>query len=108
MRAGARRHKITIQTKTITTDAFGGPVETWATFATVWAAVEPLQGRELEKAQAIRAEISTKISMRYLVGLDTSDRITHGGKYYNILALIDPELRHRELIIMASEGLNEG
>ena len=46
MEAGQLRHRVTIQQATETTDGFGGVTQAWATFATVWAAVEPLTGRE--------------------------------------------------------------
>lgn len=108
MEAGKLRHQVTIQSKSETTDAFGGPVDTWADVATVWANVEPLQGRELVNAQTVNAETTTRITMRYLTGVIPANRIIFEGKFYNLQAVIDPELKHRELIIMASEGLNEG
>ena len=109
MRAGQRRHQVVIQSKNITTDGYGGAVETWSNFATgVWAAVEPLQGRELTNAQAVFAETTTKISMPYLTGVTTAHRITNGGKIYNIQSIVNIEMRNRDLIILASEGLNEG
>lgn len=109
MRAGKLRHRITIQRKSLTTDDYGGPVESWADVAAnIPASIEPLSGRELVNAQAVNAEITTKITMRYLAGVTTADRITFEGKNYNLQSVADPEMRHRELIIMASVGLNEG
>lgn len=108
MRAGKLRHAITIQRKSVTTDEYGGPVESWADVATVAASVEPMAGRELANAQTVNAEITTKITMRYLSGVLASDRITFEGKFYNLQSVVDPEMKHRTLIIMASEGLNEG
>lgn len=108
MVAGKLRHTITIQSKTITTDTFGGTVETWSDVASVAASVEPLQGRELASAQTVNAETTTRITIRYRAGVIPANRITFEGKFYNITSVIDPDLRHRELVIMASEGLNEG
>lgn len=109
MRAGRLRHRVTIQAKTIGVDSFGGPTETWSDVATgIPASVEPLSGRELANAQTVNAETTTKITMRYRAGVSTSDRITFEGKFYNLQSVIDPEMKHRELIIMASEGMNEG
>jgi SPP1 family predicted phage head-tail adaptor len=95
----------------ITTDAYGGPVETWTDItgmSSVPASVEPLSGRELANAQTVNAETTTKITMRYMAGIIAANRITFEGKFYNLQSVIDRELKHRELIIMASEGLNEG
>jgi SPP1 family predicted phage head-tail adaptor len=107
MEAGRLRHQVTIQRKTSTTDTYGGPIDVWEDVATVWAAVEPMQGRELVNAQATNSETTTKITTRY-TAVTTADRIIFEGKFYNLQSVIDPELRHRELVIMASEGLNEG
>jgi SPP1 family predicted phage head-tail adaptor len=107
MQAGKLRHRVTIQSKTHTTDDFGGPAETWADTAVVWAAVEPLQGRELANAQTVNTETTTKITMRFTTVLP-SDRIIFEGRFYNLQSIIDEESQHRFLVIMASEGLNEG
>lgn len=109
MRAGKLRHRITLQAKTATTDAYGGPIEVWTDVATnIPASVEPLSGRELVNAQTVNAEITTRITMRYRAGVIAANRITFEGKFYNILSVIDEEMKHRQLVIMASEGLNEG
>jgi SPP1 family predicted phage head-tail adaptor len=108
IRAGRLRHKILLQRKAMTTDDYGGPVETWTDFSTPWASVEPLSGRELANAQAVNAETTTKITMRYLAGVTAADRIIFEGRFYNIQSVIDEEMRHRQLVILASEGLNEG
>ena len=78
MRAGNLRHLVTIQKLTTTRDSFGEPVESWTTFATVHAAVEPLSGREYWQAQQIAAETSLRVRIRYLAGLRPTMRIRHG------------------------------
>lgn len=108
MNAGALRNQISIETKTISTDAYGGTVETWNDICAAWAAIEPLQGRELVSAQAVNAETTVKITMRYRSGMTTDKRIVHAGKYYNVLSVLDVENRHQQLICLCSEGLNEG
>lgn len=108
MEAGKLRHIVTLQSKTIGVDAYGGPIETWTDVATIRASVEPLSGWEKAQAQSVSAETSTKITIRYRVGVIAANRITFAGKFYNIQSIIDPDLRHREMIILASEGLNEG
>lgn len=92
----------------MTTDTYGGPVEEWDDIATVWASVEPLSGRELANAQTVNAEVTTRINMHYRAGIIAADRVIFEGRFYNLQGIIDPEMKHRELIIMASEGLNEG
>ena len=86
----------------------GAPNTTVGTIATVWGAIEPLNGRELFAAQAINSEITARIRIRYRAGVTTAMQIEHEGKTYNILSVIDPELRHMELQLMTSEGLSGG
>lgn len=105
MRAGRLRHEVLIERVTITQDPdYGGVIESWSTVGLFPASVEPLQGREFIAAQAALSEVTTKIRMRYLAGMTTADRITHGGKTYNVLSVINPEMRNVELELMCKSS----
>lgn len=108
MRAGKLRHIVTIQAlpdDPVTNDA-GQLVSDWTDFATnVWAAVEPLIGRELFTAQQVNSEVTSQIRMRYIAGMDTRKRVVFEGVHYNVLSVIDPELRHIELQLLCSSGV---
>jgi head-tail adaptor len=54
MRAGAMRHPITIESATETHGSDGSVIQTWHTFATVWASIEPLVGKEYFAAERSR------------------------------------------------------
>ncbi|MHB0929188.1 MAG: phage head closure protein [Candidatus Nanopelagicales bacterium] len=110
MRAGALRKQVVIQQRTETTDAtFGGVTQTWTNFATdINAAVESLSGREFLAAQAAQSEASVQFIMRYVAGVDARMRIVYNGLYHNIVNITDIEERHRELLILAKAGVNEG
>lgn len=108
MRGGHLRHSVTLQERTTDQDETGAQIETWADVATVWGAVEPLSGRELFTAQQVKAEVTAQITIRYRSGISATMRIVFEGRLYNILAVIDPEERHRELQLLCSEGLNDG
>ena len=103
MQAGRLRHRITIQTFTTTKDEFGQPVETWDTFDTVWASVEPLTGREYFQAQQTQAEISYRVRIRYLSGVEPTMRVIHGSRTLEILAVLNAEERNREIQLMCRE-----
>lgn len=45
---------------------YGTEVITWVTLHSVWAAVEPLSGREYIISQSAQSEVTTRIRMRYL------------------------------------------
>lgn len=92
VRAGKLRHSVVIQTVTETQGATGEIVSSWATYATRWAGFEPLSGREYFGADGRRSEATARFWLRNDVsGLTTRMRVSHGGAYYNIEAVIRPE-----------------
>jgi SPP1 family predicted phage head-tail adaptor len=106
--AGLLNKIITIQSKTQTTDEYGGPVTTWATYKQVWAAIWPLRGRELIAAQAAQSETAVRFRIRYLAGLTSAMRISCDGKIYDITGIVDFEEKHVEMDIMTKTGVSEG
>lgn len=117
MRAGDLRRRITIQLKGTAADTFGQASTSWTDFLTCWAAISPLSGRELVTAQAINAEITHQISIRYLESLANPMQVAamrivyqNGGvtRYFNVLSSQNVDERNRELLLSASEGLNLG
>lgn len=105
---GTLRARISLQSKVITQDSTGAPVETWSEIAALWAAKEPLSGREFFDAQGVFEEAMVRFRIRYREGVESSLRIAHGGRIYNIKSIIDPEERHRELALLCSEGVSDG
>jgi SPP1 family predicted phage head-tail adaptor len=103
MGAGALRHRITIERVTETQDSFGGTVTTWPILATMWASVEPLSGREQLLAQQVQAEVTHRVRVRYVAGVTAKMRITFGDRHFEILSVINPEERNRELELMCKE-----
>ena len=111
MRAGRLRHRVVIQQPNPTTDTFGQPVKGWSTVATIWAAVEPLNGREYFTAQQMNAETKVRIRIRYgseLSSITAAWRVTYGGKTYDIIEIIQPKEINQEIILMCKEGINAG
>jgi len=103
MDPGKLRHKVTIQQPSATKDGYGALVENWSDVKTVNASVEPLSGRELFAAQQVHSETTTRIKMRYRAGITSKMRVVYGTRIYDILAPIDPEERHRYLLLMCRE-----
>jgi len=68
LRAGKLRRRLVIQQATETQGATGEMAVTWGTFATVYGSVEPLRGREYFAAKEQRAEVTTRIRIRYRTG----------------------------------------
>lgn len=112
MMAGRLRHKVTIERLVAGSPqqfGTGEPDDAWTAYLSdIWATVEPLSGRELFAAQEHLAEVSTRVRLRYRDGITAQMRVVFEGRYYNVGAVIDRELRHRELELLCTEGANEG
>lgn len=105
MKLGKMRHIISIEQKAKATDIYGGEIDSWTTFAAVWASIEPLMGREVIAAQAAQSEISVRFRTRYLAGVNSTMRIVYKGQNYEIKAPpINVNNEDRELIILTSAG----
>lgn len=85
IRAGAYRHRITIEESTVTQNEYGEEVEAWSTFARVWARVQPVSSREYLEARAQSADISHRIEMRYLEGVTREMRVRFKGRVFEII-----------------------
>ena len=104
MKAGQLDQRVAIERVTYTQDEMGGVIYTWAPLATVWAAVEPLNGREFFAASTTLSETTTRVRIRYRPDLTVVDRINHNGTLYDIQAIINPKSGDRELVLMCKAG----
>ena len=111
MEAGKLRHRVTIQQLVAGSPQQlpnGEPDVTWTDYLTVWAFVEPLKGRELMLAQQMQSEVDVRIRMRYRSGVTAAMRAVYASVNYDILAVIDPDLRRVELELLCKVGTNDG
>ena len=107
MRAGRLRHRLTLQSKTTTQDAYGAAVVSWADQGEVWGAIEPITGKEYFAQDQVQSEVRVRIVLRYTSGLDTTWRVKHSGLYYDIVDVIDHDLQGRMMTLMARQGVSE-
>lgn len=109
MNTGKMRHRIDIECRVQARDSMGGTSAEWQPVAKgVFARFDPWKGRELFVAQQIRPEVEIRIRIRYRPGVEASQRIRYRGVIYGILYIINPEEKNEELVLMCSQGLNEG
>jgi len=111
--AGAMNRRVAIQQRNAGQDAIGGQLETWVTIATVWAAIEPLTGRELLAAQSVQSEVTHQLVIRWQAIFANPKaiaamRVVYGSRIFNITGALNQGERNRELLLLASEGLNQG
>ena len=101
VRAGALRRKVTIQEETSSSsDSYGHPVNTWtnlATVPTVWAEIEPIQGRELIEGQALLGTDPRRVRIRFRTDLTREMRVLIDDNPYTIESIIDVEDRRKKL-----------
>ena len=111
MRAGRLQRRVTLQESQATRDAYGGEVISWVDVATVWAAVEPLRGREFLEQARDGAEVTTRIVLRYqgATAIVPAMRAVHTtelrDQVYDIQAVIHVDERRREYQLMCREVL---
>jgi head-tail adaptor len=99
--AGELRHKITIQSATETTGAYGTE-STWADFLTNRpAAILPSAvGRDIYRAAEGNVN-AIKVRMRYYAGVLPDMRIVHNGLNYRITSVENVRNMNVELLITA-------
>lgn len=113
MRSSALNRRITIQQRGTAQDEFGAQVNTWTEIGSLWASIEPLNGRELIAAQAVQSEISHRITIRYQPQFSNPKhvatmRIMYKDRIFNIYAAMNIAEGNRMIDILATEGVNEG
>ena len=100
MKAGRLRHRVAVLSYTESQDAYGGLIRSESTTATIWAAVEPLRGQKVFEAQQISAKADTKIVCRYTDAVKINNTLSHGGKRYRVLSIINILQKNVELNIL--------
>ena len=106
--AGRLRDRVTIQTRSVTRDAYGAEVVTWATLATVWASVETLSGREYLATISggipqVRSERLSRVVIRYRSDVREYMQIVYGNRTLRIEQVLEAE-RREALHLMCSEA----
>ena len=101
MDPGRMNRRIVIRQKSVTRDAYGSEVITWATVATVWAAVLPVRGREYVAMREAQADITTRFLIRYRAGITPAMQIQFDGTDYGIVEVINPGDARETLELMA-------
>ncbi len=103
MRAGLLRNRVTIQTRSETTDDFGEIDFAWSTLATVWATIEPLSGKELMNAEQAKSVVTHKVTMRHLATVTAKDRILYDSRTFQIESVRNFRERDISLELMCKE-----
>lgn len=82
-------HRIRIEELTQVQDQDTGEItEGWREFKSVMAQVTPMSAKEFISAEAIQSQISGRVEVRYMEGLQADMRIVFRGNVYNIHGIL--------------------
>lgn len=104
------RHVVSIQEKVYVQDSSGDMIHSWVdVWPTVFANIEPLSAREFIASSTIESKVVARITIHFRDGLDSSMRIVHNGKMYNIEGILPDLDSGREYITLpCSYGVSDG
>jgi SPP1 family predicted phage head-tail adaptor len=101
---GELRHRLALQSATDSTDNYGQPTRSWATYATVWGKVLPVTASESQLANQQQTDITHRITIRHRADVTAEHRIIFGSRTLNIRGVRDLEERGIALEIDAEEN----
>ena len=105
--AGMFDRQITLQSKTVTRDRYGGETRTWADQATVWCRIVPVRSDETFSTEQLRGVDMVDFDIRYRTDVKSDWRIVFEGSNYDILSILE-RTRRDGLRLRAARGLREG
>lgn len=88
IRAGRMDQRVTFQSKAVTRNSIGEEVVTWGDFATVWAEIVPIRGKEFFAAAQMQQTVDLRMRIRNLSGLTGDMRAMWLGDPYDIVSVI--------------------
>lgn len=106
--AGALDQRITLQQRAAGVDALGQEAAAWTDAVTVWAAAEPLRGREYFAAAQTQSAVDVRFRIRWRAGVAASMRVLWRGVAHDITAVIEPRGARQELELMCTSGVKDG
>ena len=107
MQAGQLDQRVTLQSRSVVTDANGQDTITWVDVATVWAQCQALRGREFFAAAQVQQEQTVKVRIRYRADVVQTMRLVWQGRAHDITGVV-PVGRKEMLEIMCLQGVKDG
>lgn len=109
MNAKSLNQKVTIQQKSVTRAANGEEIVSWVTFATLWARVEPIRGREFFAAAQMQGAVDYRVTLRYTPTITRDMRVLWGSIVMDISAEpINVSAANRWTELMCISGVRDG
>ena len=100
---GDMRKRIELQAPTDSIDSYGQATRTWATYATVYAAVVPSSGSESTIADVMQVTQTHTITIRYRSDVAATHRALYAGRHFNFAFVRNIDERNQWAQITATE-----
>ena len=111
---GRASHRIRVEEKSVTRNAIGEEVVTWADVIAdtadnaLWAEVWPLKGREFFAAQQTQYAADVRFRIRYRDGVTREMRVLWNSEPYDIIMIVDVGAARQTIEILAVNGIRNG
>ena len=105
MRPGKLSHRVVLEEPARVSDGGGGASITWSPVASLWAAIEPLGGREQARHESLEARLSHRITLRYRAGIRPDMRLRLDARIFTIQAVMNEQEKNRWLVCLCEEVL---
>ena len=104
MSAGILNKRIILEAPVKTSDGMGGFSESYSTVAEVYAAIWPVSATDILRNNAPVMEVTHRIRIRYRSVMKSAWRISWAGRYFSIVSIIDPNMKHEWLDLLCKEA----
>ena len=112
LHAGMLSERVSLERRTRTADGYGGYTEAWQAdpALNLPVSLKPLSGTEAYVAMRIAPTATYQLYMRFRGDAQgnpyytPADRVVHRGRYYNVLAVFDVEMRGQWISMLLNEG----
>ena len=104
MFAGDLNKRVTIQHPTRVADGMGSFTDSWTTACEVYAAIWPVSATDILRNNAPVMEVTHRIRIRYRSVMKSAWRISWAGRYFSIVSIIDPSMKHEWLDLLCKEA----
>ena len=101
--AGKRRSLVQLQSVTVTRDEYGDSQPNYNTFATAWASIQPLSGRELTNAQQVSSEVTHEIITFFNKSMTPRGRVVFGLRTFHVESVTNPDMREKDMTMICKE-----
>jgi SPP1 family predicted phage head-tail adaptor len=108
LQSGALNKRVRLETRSVGTDVHGGQLDVFTPWITVWGRIETISGKALGAAESLQVQVTHEIQIRYRPGVIAPMRAIYQNRYFDIVAVLDPDESHFELLLLCVEGTSRG